>query len=314
MKVLFSLKILAAAAAVVLVIIESLSAQNYTGIWQGYITASEDGVQFYNSGYVLNVKSQQGDIITGSSYIYGRYTLQFEGHLDFIGTVSSKQNTSAVTELKILRYKTSNALFNLCIKLIDMDFTHKNGIDHLTGNWNGSTERGNNCAPGKVYLQRYNPQKPEGLEPVPDDVMKMIREDGSAKMRFMGTELMDPVIINVNNNYIQFQIEDYMREDSDTVSVYLNRAPLLSKVRIAKKPKKFAARLDKRSELTEIIMYAENLGKIPPNTSSLVIIDGERKHRISIQSTRETSAVIYLRYTGKHSYSPTNKHNTVNQL
>lgn len=281
-----------------------LSAQNYTGIWQGYITASEGGVEYYNSGYTLNVKSQQGDIITGSSYIYGRYTLKFEGFLDFMATVNSNESKSALTELKILNYKTSNDTFKLCIKLADMDFTHKNGIDYLTGNWNGATVRGEECAPGKVYLQRYNPQKPDGIEPIPSDVMKMITEDKSAKMKFLGTELMNPVIINVNNSVIQLQVEDYMKEDGDTVSVYLNREALLSKIRISKKPKKFTARLDKRSNLTEIIMYAENLGKIPPNTCTLTIIDGERKHRISIQSTKEASAVIYLRYTGKTRLNP----------
>jgi hypothetical protein len=283
---------------------DNLNAQNYTGVWHGYITASENGVQFYNSGYTLNIKSQQGDIITGRSYIYGQYTLKFEGLLDFIGTVRNKENKSSLTELKVVQYKTSNDTFKLCIKLADMDFTHKDGIDYLTGNWNGSTENGSNCAPGRVYLQRYNAKKPDGIEPIPADVMKMITDNESPKMRFLQTELMTPIIINVSNSHIQFKLEDYMREDMDTVSVYFNREPLLSKVQIAKKPRSFAVRLDKRSELAEIIMYAENLGKIPPNTSNLTIIDGEKKYKILIQSTKEKSAVIYLRYTDKTPVTP----------
>jgi hypothetical protein len=286
---------------VILLVSHKLSAQNYTGIWQGYITASEGGVQYYNSGYAINIKTHESGIITGTSYLYGRYTLKFEGLLDFIGTVSNEKNKSAVTELKILRYKTSNDTFKLCIKLADMDFTHKNGVDYLTGNWNGDTQDGNTCAPGKVYLQRYNPKAPAGIEPIPDEVMKMIADEKSQKMQFLGTELLDPIVISVNNSTIHFQIEDYMREDLDTVSVYLNRKTLMSRVLITKKPKNFTAHLDKRSELSEIIMYAENLGKVPPNTSTLTIIDGRRRHKVSILATKEKSAVIYLRYTDKKS-------------
>jgi hypothetical protein len=204
----------------------------------------------------------------------------------------------------VLHYKTSLDTFKLCIKLANMNFTHKDGIDYLTGSWNGSLESGNICAPGKVYLQRYNAKKPDGIEPIPDEVMKMIADDRSTSMKFLGTELMEPVIINVTNSVIQFQLDDYMRDDSDTVSVYMNRDPVLSKIRISKKPKNFVMRLDKRSELTEIIMYAENLGKVPPNTSNLTIIDGIKKYRVLIQSTKEKSAVIYLRYPGKTLVTP----------
>ena len=283
---------------------ERLYAQDYTGIWQGYITASEGGQQYYNSGYTLNIKSQQGDIITGNSYIYGRNPLSFEGLLDFIGTIRNSENRSWFTELKILRYKTSHDTIKICVKLADLEFSHKDGIDYLTGNWNGTISNGSSCAPGKVYLQRFNPDKPDGIEPIPAEVMSMIKNDESRKVDFLGTELMEPVIIDITNSFIQFQLEDYMREDLDTVSVYINRAPVLSNVKITKRTTNFWKQLDKRSELTEIIMYAENLGKIPPNTSNLTIIDGDKKHRVLIQSTKEKSAVIYLRYARKTPVAP----------
>jgi hypothetical protein len=40
---------------------------------------------------------------------------------------------------------------------------------------------------------------------------------------------------------------------------------------------------------------------VPPNTSTLTIIDGHRRHKVSILATKEKSAVIYLRYTDKKS-------------
>lgn len=49
-------------------------------------------------------------------------------------------------------------------------------------------------------------------------------------------------------------------------------------------------------ELNEIILFAENLGKIPPNTSQLIIIDGTNTYRLIIESDLQKSAAIYLKY------------------
>lgn len=48
----------------------------------------------------------------------------------------------------------------------------------------------------------------------------------------------------------------------------------------ARRKKPYTVRLDRYSELNEFILYAENLGEVPPNTSMLTVIDGERKHKI----------------------------------
>jgi hypothetical protein len=47
-----------------------------------------------------------------------------------------------------------------------------------------------------------------------------------------------------------------------------------------------------------MILYANNLGKEPPNTSMLIIDDGETKQEISIVSTLQKSNVIYFSYKG----------------
>lgn len=65
---------------------------------------------------------------------------------------------------------------------------------------------------------------------------------------------------------------------------------------IVNKPSNYTLRLNRNQELHEIILYAENLGKIPPNTSNLRIYDGVKEHQILIRSTKEVSAVVYLRY------------------
>lgn len=264
---------------------------DYKGIWQGYITAPGS----YNSGYTLHIEEHTGDRISGTAYIYrNEDPIRFDGVLDFIGTVN--QSTSKMTELVILRETMPDRYRKLCIKFMNLDFTEKDSMQYLTGDWDGSLTDRTPCIPGKVFLRRHSPADPNGIEPIPAAILHAIAADSSSNMTFLNTELAKPIIIEVNSPVIKLEIRDYLREDFDTVSIYLNRRPLAEKIGIFKKPYKQTFRLDRNSELNEVILYAENLGLVPPNTSDLLIIDGKRKHQLIIRSTKETSAVVYLRY------------------
>lgn len=278
--------------SLLLFVVFGASAQiNLKGVWQGYITAP----QSFNSGYTLHIEEHVGDRISGTAYIYrNEDPVKFDGRLDFIGTVN--QGTSKLTELVILSENMPDDHWKLCVKFMGLEFSRKDSLEFLTGNWDGSLVNGSACVPGKVLLRRHNPLDPKGIEPIPHQVMNSIAEDKSSKMVFLNTELAKPVVINVSNRLIKFEIRDYLREDFDTVSIYLNRRPLAKKIGIFKKPYKQTFRLDANSELNEIILFAENLGHVPPNTSDLLIIDGNRKHKLIIRSSNVESAVVYLRY------------------
>lgn len=267
---------------------------SYKGIWQGYINAKQNGVTWPNSGYTLHVEEQTADRISGTAYIYRKEVFVFEGILDFIGIID--QNTCKLTELKIVQSRIPNNFTFLCIKYLDLEFTDKDSIDYLTGNWNGALEDKTDCVPGKVFLRRFDPRNPDGIEPIPLPVMQAIHDDRSSEMKFLNTRLSKPVIINVSSPTVLLQLKDYLVEDNDTVSVYFNRKPLLKRLRIGKRPLRYTVWLDRNYGLHEILLYAENLGRIPPNTSLMTVIDGKLKHNLVIRSTDQESAVVYLRY------------------
>ena len=270
---------------------DAFSQVNFKGIWQGYITAPGS----YNSGYTLHIEEHAGDRISGTAYIYrNEDPIQFDGVLDFIGTVS--KSSSKITELVILKQKMPDDYRRLCVKFMGLDFTQKDSSEFLTGDWDGSLEDKFPCVPGRVYLRRHTPNDPKGIEPIPKAILAAISADSSTKMNFLNTELAKPIIINVSNRAIKFEIRDYLREDMDTVSIYLNRRPLARNIAIFKKPFKQSLLLERNSELNEIILFAENLGQVPPNTSDLLIIDGNKRHQLIIRSTKQVSAVVYLRY------------------
>lgn len=272
--------------------------QDLTGLWHGYITASAGEVDLPSSGYSLNIKQQQGDIISGSAYIYGKHHLKFEGHLDFIGTTNQSSQNVTITELRIMKYIKPSDQYMLCIKLEDLKLVQENSEQYLLGSWEGAVSDGKLCVPGSVVLKKHNPASPDE-NGISDTLMRLISQDTITRSEFLKTTLAEPIIIPVSNPWVQLELRDYMREDNDTISVFHNRREVIQNLRITKKPKKFSLLLNPKSELNEIILYARNLGYIPPNTANLTIDDGTRKHRVLIESTLQKSAVIYLRYTGK---------------
>ncbi|HUS03307.1 MAG TPA: hypothetical protein VMY77_16320, partial [Chitinophagaceae bacterium] len=84
--------------------------------------------------------------------------------------------------------------------------------------------------------------------------------------------------------------------DGDSVSVILNGKTIISKKMLT------AAALTKTIYITpelgdslQLIMYAENLGSIAPNTGLLIIKDGEDSYQIRFAGDLQKNSAIILR-------------------
>lgn len=266
---------------------------DYTGLWHGYMKGQpQPRVKFLNTGYVLRIKEQNQNVINGKAYVFRRGKAIYEGILDFIGIVENRR--LRITELKILHSRVPNDSTFLCIKCLNLELEQEDGgSERLFGKWTGELENRNPCYPGDAYLRRFNENEPTDIPPV---LLSQILKDSTELFTFFKTRLAKPVIINVSNNVVQLEIKDYLKQDGDIISVYNNRKLFIKNLKIVRKPYKQTLRLDRRAGLHELILYAENLGEIPPNTSIMTVIDGTMKHNLIIQSTQQESAVVYLRY------------------
>lgn len=267
-------------------------AQDYKGIWTGYLRAEVYDATVLNMQYVLHVKDQNQNIINGKAYLYRNNPLKAEGALDFIGVIKGAE--LKIKELKILysRIPADTSRF-LCIKDLELRLTQEKGTDALNGTFSGAGENTLPCYPGKAYLQRLNKDNQDNI---PQKMLTDLLLDDRDPNVFMQTKLARPIVIEVSNNIIELEIGDYLREDGDIISVYHNRRPFIKNLQIVNKKSKHTLRLNRNSELHEIILYAENLGRIPPNTSTLKVFDGTKEHQIQITSSKDVSAVVYLRY------------------
>jgi hypothetical protein len=102
--------------------------------------------------------------------------------------------------------------------------------------------------------------------------------------------------ITTGANEIEINIYDNGTIDNDTISVYLDKELILSKQRLTAKALSLKVKLDETVSSHELVMVAENLGEIPPNTSLMVVKAGKQQYEIRITSTEQKNAVVVFKY------------------
>jgi len=102
--------------------------------------------------------------------------------------------------------------------------------------------------------------------------------------------------ITVNTPEITLNIYDDGAIDNDTVSVYFDKKLIVSKARLTAQAITVKLHLEESSDPHELVMVAENLGEIPPNTSLLTVKAGEKRYEVRIVSTEQKNAVIVFKY------------------
>jgi hypothetical protein len=102
--------------------------------------------------------------------------------------------------------------------------------------------------------------------------------------------------LSVNHSDIELRIYDDGAIDNDTVSVYYDNKIIVSKARISDQPIIVHISVDPSDHPHQLVMVAENLGDIPPNTSLLVINDGEKRYEERIVSNEQKNVVINFVY------------------
>ena len=102
--------------------------------------------------------------------------------------------------------------------------------------------------------------------------------------------------LTVNHTNIELRIYDDGAIDNDTVSVYYDNKILISKARISDLPITVHITVEPSDHPHQLVMVAENLGDIPPNTSLLVVKDGDKRYEERIISDEQKNVVINFVY------------------
>jgi len=282
------------------ILTQDILAQNISGKWFGKITQGPGG---YSELYDLELNLTQKKSIWGDSNAWMDKAVRIR-----IG-FSGKMNGDSVKLYESLGWIREDIVpwdWIACIKTYELMYRTDAAYEYLEGTWSGISKDDPKeaCIPGKVilsrsieglniFLEQYKYSLFTTLALNNDQPSPVIVDFNS---NFLETKPKKVTEIEVHNTDLQIQLLDYLKPDNDTVSVYLNRKILVKNIRISKRPSLIKFSIDKRIEFHELLLYAENLGLIPPNTSELILIDGESKHRVMIVSDKQKTAAIYLRY------------------
>jgi len=105
--------------------------------------------------------------------------------------------------------------------------------------------------------------------------------------------------IEIDNATFTVDLYDNGEIDGDSISLLFNGNLILSHKRLSDKALRLKLEVDREKELNELIMYAENLGTIPPNTALMVVNDGDNRYEVRISSDLQKSGVIRFKYKPK---------------
>lgn len=115
--------------------------------------------------------------------------------------------------------------------------------------------------------------------------------------------LSTPLVLKTRENALVRKIEteagvikincyDNGEIDGDTVSIYHNNKLIKSHMRLSEKPISFTIEINASQPHHELIMVAENLGSIPPNTSLMTITTPDKQYEVFISSSQQKNAKV----------------------
>ncbi|MEO8720460.1 MAG: hypothetical protein ABI297_03030 [Ginsengibacter sp.] len=107
--------------------------------------------------------------------------------------------------------------------------------------------------------------------------------------------------VEISQDSLVFSLYDNGTVDGDTVSVLLNGAIVMSRVGLLEKAiNKTIYLTPEMGDTISVIMYAENLGSIPPNTGLLVIREAKKFYEIRFSGDlNKNSKIILIRKKNK---------------
>jgi hypothetical protein len=102
-------------------------------------------------------------------------------------------------------------------------------------------------------------------------------------------------VLDVESDSVRLSFYDNGEIDGDSISVFVNKRVVLTHQELASKALTMYLRLDSTLNDTEISMFAENLGKYPPNTALMVVTDGKHRYEVFMSSSLTENSTIQLR-------------------
>jgi hypothetical protein len=152
--------------------------------------------------------------------------------------------------------------------------------------------------PAVTTTPKVDTAKRNTIAPVTKEEVKKPSIDNTItipnRTRSRENELLQTII--VRNKEVTVRLYDNGEIDDDTISVYMDNQMVLSGKRLSASPLAVTLKMDDTNPEHVLVMVAENLGRIPPNTSLMIVQDGDKRYQVRITSTNQKNAMVRFRY------------------
>jgi len=129
--------------------------------------------------------------------------------------------------------------------------------------------------------------------PPPADAVK--EENKKIEESFSKRKPVVNRVLEVESDSLRLSFYDNGEIDGDSISVFVNKQIALSHQGLDARAFNMFLRLDSTRDINEISMFAENLGRIPPNTALMVLTDGKNRYEVFMSSSLTENATIQIK-------------------
>lgn len=102
-----------------------------------------------------------------------------------------------------------------------------------------------------------------------------------------------PQIFDVESDSLILSFYDNGIVDGDSISVYMNGKIIVPSTKLSAIATKKVIRFTENE--ARIVLVADNLGTIPPNTGLLVIRDGDKTYQVNFRADMQTNSAVIIR-------------------
>ena len=312
--------------------INQLSAQNITGTWEGqtrreffqlnlsqsgteicgytydhsvsnlndfckayYIGKYEDGFLMLNgTGFIaksynhvlmrigLRIRVEKGELFLEGRILTGAYDFEGLAQGQYIKMRRVSKSPNRVPG-------TNSACYTPKSKVLD-DFDEGTDPDVVDD------------TPAPIYKPTV---KPAPTKPVTAPILKNTKPE-QAKVTLREPDALPAIIaerkkveqgrITVNVKDITLKLYDNGVVDGDTVTVFYNGKMIVNKQRLTTNPIEVKIRLEDNVSKHEIVLFADNLGSISPNTALIVVTAGKKRYELRSSADLSKNAVLVFEY------------------
>ncbi len=126
---------------------------------------------------------------------------------------------------------------------------------------------------------------PDTVKPKPKEIFVQQPDTAGRKMEVQATVVAD-------HNTIKVRVWDRDEIDGDSITLVLNGQIIKEHISLKRRKKTFKLHLQPGSNY--LVMDAENLGTVPPNTAAVEVRDGRKKKRMELSSDMGKSGAIKI--------------------